>query len=746
MVGLALVSATLVRAAPSTRPAVLDAATLEAEVQAVAANCVANTVGLVHQTGDGKVTGVASGSGVLVSADGLILTAGHVIEKPGTVLTVRFADGRVFHGKAVGLDHLTDTGIARITDPAPAGGWPFAPMAPANSFRPGDWVLATGNAGSIVVGRNPPLRVGRITTSEPTVFRTNCALEPGDSGGPVFDLSGRVIGINSRIAAAGPTVALKEYISLHTPVGAFDTEWSSLLGGMNGHPNVNLDTAGRRRRPLAGQVTRFRGALGRLVAAKDPEVMKLLADAKANNDGRLALSPDKMDELIRRADALPATTQPSTRPTALARATTGPTTAPVTAVASATPPPARPTTAPSATAPPQRGVPLAMRPRYREQLRASILREFPSAKVTDDLLNHMLDRASIDPDTHLLRLKPEVDDLKAMGLSDQAIMAMASGNSTPAGRAAMAWGKTSLQTLALFAPALAETGDCVVEVRAGNGSTVLMGTIVDPDGWVITKASDLPDLPVVVLPNGKSLVAHVAGKDRATDLALLKVAATGLTAARFAEPGAIGELVFCPTVDPNQPAVGCVSVAARPVATNVPAFAGEHRIVLGVQFKGDNGIVNVVTPDMPAAIAGVLPGDQIVSMNGKPVSSSTELTTRLKDVHTGDAVTLGLRRGGKTLDVKPVIGVARATTQTIESLGQTDQYAGGKLSKRRTDFPEVIETDAAIWADQCGGPLVNLRGEAIGVAIARYDRVCTFVLPADLVQRTVEHLRAAPVR
>ena len=733
LVLVAPVLAVVVGLAGVARPAADDdAVTLEAQVRAIAAKCVSTTVGLVHSSGDGGVSSLSSGSGVLVTTDGLVLTAGHVIDKPGTAITVRFADGRVFHGMAIGLDHLTDTGMVRITDPAPPGGWPCSRMAPADSAKPGDWVLATGNAGSIVVGRDPPLRLGRVTVCEPNVLRTNCALEPGDSGGPVYDLQGRVIGINSRIAAAGPTVVMKEYVSLHTPVGAFDAEWSSLLGGMNGHPTVNLDTAGRRRRTVSGQVKQFRQALAKLVAAGDPEAMRLMADSK-DNDGRLAVSPDRMDQVIRRADTL----APSTRPTATPLASGRPP-----SDAAGVSPPARPTTVPSATAP-QRGIPLAMRPRVRERLRANILQQFPTAKVTDAVLDRIMDRSSVDAETHQLRLKPELDDLRAMGVSEQTIVAVASGNRTLAGRSATAWGKTSLQTLALFAPALAATGDCVAEVRSGNGTTVLMGTIVDPDGWVLTKASDLPALPVVVLPDGRSLVARVIGQDRATDLALLKVAATGLTAARFADPAPVGEWVVCPTLDPNQPAVGVVSVAARPIAVDAPAFVGERRWVLGVELTGDSGLIAHVTPGMPAAAAGVQAGDQIVAVNGKPLSSATDLIARMKDVHTGDVVTLGLKRGDKALDVKPVIGASRATTRTIDSLGQTDQYAGGKLSKRRSDFPEAIETDAAIWADQCGGPLVNLKGETVGVTIARYDRVCTLVLPAQLVEKTVERLRTA---
>lgn len=159
---LAAIGTVQTYADPTTRPAVApSAATLEQETIDAAPKCVACTVGLVAIMQENGRVGIASGSGVMVSADGLILTAGHVIDKPGTKLTVRFTDGRVYQGVAVGLDHATDTGLAKIVDPAPAGGFDFCPMASPKSAGLGDWVLCTGNPGSIVVNRNPPLRLGR---------------------------------------------------------------------------------------------------------------------------------------------------------------------------------------------------------------------------------------------------------------------------------------------------------------------------------------------------------------------------------------------------------------------------------------------------------------------------------------------------------------------------------------------------------------------------------------------------------
>ena len=202
------------------------AAALEAQTMAAAPKCVASTVGLFI---DSQPPG--TGSGVVVSADGLILTVGHVVEKAGVPLTIRFADGRVAQGVTLAADIEADTGMARITDEAPAGGWPFSPMAPADSARPGEWVLAAGHPGGIVGDRNPPLRLGRVTGHDKQLIHTDCAIEPGDSGGPLFDLTGRVVGVGSSIILDDNKRSLAENITVHIPVSLYASQWKDLLAG-----------------------------------------------------------------------------------------------------------------------------------------------------------------------------------------------------------------------------------------------------------------------------------------------------------------------------------------------------------------------------------------------------------------------------------------------------------------------------------------------------------------------------------
>src|SRR5687767_13242110 len=133
-----------------------DLKAIQAQVRAVTDQVIPVTVCLQ--------VGSASGSGVIVSEDGLILTAGHVIAgKPGRPLTVVMPDGKRYRGKVLGWDPKIDSGMAILTDKPDGGGkWPYAEIAPSKDLKGGQWVVATGHPGGFKKGRPPVVRVGRI--------------------------------------------------------------------------------------------------------------------------------------------------------------------------------------------------------------------------------------------------------------------------------------------------------------------------------------------------------------------------------------------------------------------------------------------------------------------------------------------------------------------------------------------------------------------------------------------------------
>jgi S1-C subfamily serine protease len=175
----------------------------------------------VRPTVVGVQVGNARGSGVIVSEDGYVLTAGHVVGKPYQPVIFTFQDGKTAKGTTLGMFKSTDSGLMRITD---AGKYPFAEKGRSADLQTGQWCLAMGHPLGYQPGRPPVVRVGRVLLIQDTVMQTDCPMINGDSGGPVFDLDGKVIGINSRIG--GPTDQ-----NLHVPVDVFTKNWDRLAKG-----------------------------------------------------------------------------------------------------------------------------------------------------------------------------------------------------------------------------------------------------------------------------------------------------------------------------------------------------------------------------------------------------------------------------------------------------------------------------------------------------------------------------------
>ncbi len=193
-----------------------DLKAIEKQVQQVLAKVLPCTV---------CVRAGGSGSGVIVSADGLILTAGHVSGEPGRDVTIVLPDGKTHRGKTLGGNGTIDSGMVKLVDKGP---WPFVELGQSSELKKGDWCVVTGHPGGFRPGRSPVVRVGRVLevyrTSPAAYIRTDCTLVGGDSGGPLFDMRGRVIGIHSRI---GRSITA----NLHVPVDTYRETWGRLVAG-----------------------------------------------------------------------------------------------------------------------------------------------------------------------------------------------------------------------------------------------------------------------------------------------------------------------------------------------------------------------------------------------------------------------------------------------------------------------------------------------------------------------------------
>ena len=301
----------------------------------------------------GILVGGSQGSGVLVSPEGLVLTAAHVCIEANRRCLVILPDGRRVWARTLGLNRSRDAGLVRIEQPvrflgeAPrrpdrlqespdksgtaaereegngagadagedesakdarregvgegtSGGayhFPYAEMAGAEgAIRPGQWCVATGHPGGYQPKRKPVVRLGRVLYVSDAIVRTDCALVGGDSGGPLCDMEGRVIGIHSRIGSP-------LHMNLHVPIGVFHASWDRLLKGeVWGEPP---GSRARAPRPFLG-VREGRGeggaAVGEVVAGSAAESAGIRpGDVIVKYDGKPVADFDALVKLVARS-------------------------------------------------------------------------------------------------------------------------------------------------------------------------------------------------------------------------------------------------------------------------------------------------------------------------------------------------------------------------------------------------------------------------------------------------------------
>ncbi|SMD05392.1 trypsin-like peptidase domain-containing protein [Pedobacter africanus] len=135
-------------------------------------------------------------SGVVVDTAGHVLSVAHAV-KPGTLYQLTFPDGKKKLARGLGRIASNDAAMLKIIE---KGTWPYAPMGWSASLRQYMPCVSISYPGT-VAAKTPTIRFGYIAEPEArgAYLRTTCLMEPGDSGGPVFDMKGRVIGLHSRI-------------------------------------------------------------------------------------------------------------------------------------------------------------------------------------------------------------------------------------------------------------------------------------------------------------------------------------------------------------------------------------------------------------------------------------------------------------------------------------------------------------------------------------------------------------------
>ncbi|MBX2853162.1 MAG: trypsin-like peptidase domain-containing protein [Phycisphaeraceae bacterium] len=271
-----------------------DLAAFNPVLTGVADQCRAATVGIV-------IPGGSMGSGVIINKDGLVLTAAHVLPEAGGDVVIVLSDGRQVAGKALGVNRKIDSGMAQITDPMADGStYPTAPVADSDTTWEGDWCIAFGHGGGVQTDRPAPMRLGRVlhVTSASKPIRwltTDCTVISGDSGGPLFDLHGNVIGIHSNIG-------MSVLVNRHVPISAYHAQWDDLATA-----GKEVTIAPQPKAPLIPGLDTLPDTIEREIARRlndNDEQLKQRLEELRDENGRIELSPEQAAELLGRDDLI----------------------------------------------------------------------------------------------------------------------------------------------------------------------------------------------------------------------------------------------------------------------------------------------------------------------------------------------------------------------------------------------------------------------------------------------------------
>lgn len=303
--------------------------------------------------------------------------------------------------------------------------------------------------------------------------------------------------------------------------------------------------------------------------------------------------------------------------------------------------------------------------------------------------------------------------------------------------AALAAERSHAKVLAAFRDVVKDPAQSTVRIFS-DGKKAALGAVVDSQGFVVTKASELKGKLECQLQDGRRVTAEVVGKDPSVDLALLKIDAAKLHTIAWAESAdaSVGSWLITPGLEIDPVAIGVVSVGARKIAA--PSGA------LGVQLdqKDDVARIEKVMPESAAERAGMQNGDTVLKVNGKEIKGRQSLIETVRNYMPGERIECIIKRGEKELTVVVTLGNL-ATLFHGNDRAEFQNNLGGALSERRAGFSLAIQHDTVLKPADCGGPIVDLDGKCLGINIARAGRVESYALPAAVVRDVVEKLKIA---
>ncbi len=297
-------------------------------------------------------------------------------------------------------------------------------------------------------------------------------------------------------------------------------------------------------------------------------------------------------------------------------------------------------------------------------------------------------------------------------------------------------GKNEPAVKSAFQEALAGASSATVRIRA-DGAEVALGAVVDPSGYIVTKASVLGGKITCRFKDGQEREARIVGQDAGHDLALLQVDAVNLPAVTWREgdPPPPGSFVASSGPADQPLALGVVSTGLR----RIPGPRGRRRPQgwLGIGLReGESGVgVESVERHSPAEKAGIHVDDEIRKIDGDEMKSADQIVATVGSRAPQQTIRLLIHRKDQDIEISATLAKPKPPH------APEDEWGGGPFSERRSGFPAVLPHDTPLRPKDCGGPLVDTDGRVAGINIARALRVTTYALPARDVRQVISELR-----
>jgi serine protease Do len=271
---------------------------------------------------------------------------------------------------------------------------------------------------------------------------------------------------------------------------------------------------------------------------------------------------------------------------------------------------------------------------------------------------------------------------------------------------------------------------CCARLESVLGRAIGSATIVAEDGYLLAKASELPELEKVRARFLDARVAEVREVHREPrhDLVLMQaIGVRGLRAASFGGSHALGQGHWlCAAAEGGQQLrLGVLSAQRR----RIPGLGA----ALGIRMsekkpeEAEGVLILGIASESPAEAAGLMEGDILTAINEQPMTDLAQVNERMRQQQPGDVLEVRLRREGELMTCR----VRLASRSKVLRNWEGEDFANGGVSLRTDGFSEVLQHHIPLFPADMGGPLSTLEGKVIGINIARVDRVTTFALPME---------------